>query len=313
MRGWISLHKRIRTHWLWEKPDYLRAWLDLLMMANYRDRKQPYKDGIVLIKRGEIPISYRKLSARWGWSVNKIKRFILLLKKDTVVDTHTDYGFTVVKIIKYDEFQIQTNTATNTVKDTATNTVKDTTIISNNNIINKPPIVPHSKSDLSESPIEPVGGDSFAIQFFKLWVGEGKIIHPPTAYERKDIVQYGLKYNSDIKFWAPFLQERQKRLTAGQFYHTSIKAFCGGAFREYTAEKRFTAGGKKPEFRKTTSGVYYIAYCSKCGMKELPKDMFQIREGSSCCHVGYTPDKPTVRPDTAKADKEALKRLGVNI
>ena len=59
MRGWISLQKQIRNHWLWEDPKYLKAWLDMLMMANYSEVKKPYKDQIVTIKRGEFPSSYR--------------------------------------------------------------------------------------------------------------------------------------------------------------------------------------------------------------------------------------------------------------
>ena len=45
---------------------------------------------------------------------------------------------------------------------------------------------------------------------------------------------------------------------------------------------------KKPEFRKSPTGCF-IAYCSKCGNKQMPNNEWQIREGSSCCHVEYVP------------------------
>ena len=53
---------------------------------------------------------------------------------------------------------------------------------------------------------------------------------------------------------------------------------------------------KKPKneaikFRKTPTGLY-VAYCSKCGNKEMPNDKWAIREGSSCHRVEYVPDKP---------------------
>jgi hypothetical protein len=46
---------------------------------------------------------------------------------------------------------------------------------------------------------------------------------------------------------------------------------------------------KKPEFRKSPAGCF-IAYCSKCGKKELPNDKWQIRDGSTCCRVEYVPN-----------------------
>ena len=35
--GWIKLNKKIKNHWLWDKPEYLRAWIDMLMEANFAD------------------------------------------------------------------------------------------------------------------------------------------------------------------------------------------------------------------------------------------------------------------------------------
>jgi hypothetical protein len=46
---------------------------------------------------------------------------------------------------------------------------------------------------------------------------------------------------------------------------------------------------KKPEFRKSPTGCF-IAYCSKCGNKEMPNDEWQINEGSTCCRVEYVKD-----------------------
>ena len=48
-------------------------------------------------------------------------------------------------------------------------------------------------------------------------------------------------------------------------------------------------GKKKYEFRKSPTGCF-IAYCSKCGNKVMPNNEWQIRDGSSCCHVEYVPE-----------------------
>ncbi len=136
MKGWISIHKQIRDHWLWKDPKYLQAWMDMLMMANYNEQKKPYKEAIVLIKRGEFPASYRSLALRWGWSKNTVIKFINRLKTDTMVDTHTDYGFTLVKIVNYDKYQSHADTVAGTqggtVAGTVGGTVGGTTIIKDN-------------------------------------------------------------------------------------------------------------------------------------------------------------------------------------
>jgi hypothetical protein len=48
---------------------------------------------------------------------------------------------------------------------------------------------------------------------------------------------------------------------------------------------------KSLSFDKTPSGLYK-AWCSKCGNKAFP-DKHQIKQGSTCCRVEYTNEKPT--------------------
>ena len=126
MSDWIKLHRRIRKHWLWEHPEFYQAWSDMLMMANWKDQKRVYKDEIIIIERGSFPIALRKLADRWGFSLNKLNRFLKLLKKDTMIDTHTDFGFTLVKIVNYKQYQVKNDTQTDTIGDTIGDTVVDT-------------------------------------------------------------------------------------------------------------------------------------------------------------------------------------------
>ena len=45
------------------------------------------------------------------------------------------------------------------------------------------------------------------------------------------------------------------------------------------------------KFQKTPTDLY-IAFCSKCGKKEMPNNKWQLKEGSSCCRVEYVPERP---------------------
>ena len=44
------------------------------------------------------------------------------------------------------------------------------------------------------------------------------------------------------------------------------------------------------QFKKTKTGLY-LAYCSRCGNRQMPNDKWQLQDGSSCCRVEYLPSK----------------------
>jgi len=146
--GWIKLHKQIRKHWLWEHPEYLLAWIDMLMMANWQDRKKLYKMELHDIKRGEFPASIRKLSTRWNWSMGKVQRFLNLLKSDKMIETQTDTGYTLVKILKYEQYQVADRHTDGHTDGHTDDTLTGTTIRSNKNI--KDNIYTSKKSQLSK-------------------------------------------------------------------------------------------------------------------------------------------------------------------
>ena len=48
----------------------------------------------------------------------------------------------------------------------------------------------------------------------------------------------------------------------------------------------------KPKKFREGANNNFIAYCSKCGEKQFP-DKYQVKQGSTCCRVEYTNEKPT--------------------
>ena len=87
-------------------------------------------------------------------------------------------------------------------------------------------------------------------------------------------------YYSELKDKFPDLKDVKKSLNKYLSYtkNPTIK----GATRWLENEKDL----KQPEFKKSATGDY-IAYCTKCGNQEFPRDNFAIKNGSSCCHVEY--------------------------
>lgn len=105
--GWICLRRDIRTHWLFnfDEPDKFMAWCDLLMSANHEDRKFMIKGRVVECKRGQVAMSQVTLQKRWKMSQNKLKRFLVLLKNDAMIDFETNDLTTIITICNYSKFQ----------------------------------------------------------------------------------------------------------------------------------------------------------------------------------------------------------------
>ena len=104
-KGYIKLYRDIRSHWIWSDPDYLRAWVDLLMMVNHEDRQVLFNKKLVTVKRGSRITSIRKLSERWGWSRGRVSRFLDMLEQDNMIATRRTTQKTLINVINYSFYQ----------------------------------------------------------------------------------------------------------------------------------------------------------------------------------------------------------------
>jgi DNA replication protein DnaD len=105
--GWISLHRKIQDHWIWKDKPFTRAqaFIDLIMLANYENKKFLLGAELIQSERGEIITSELKLSKRWGWSRTKVRKFLSLLFNDKIIFKKTDTKKTTIKLLKYDFYQ----------------------------------------------------------------------------------------------------------------------------------------------------------------------------------------------------------------
>jgi DNA replication protein DnaD len=109
-KGYIAIHRVIRTHWLWDKnrvfSDF-EAWLDLIMFARWEKEptKQRIGNKLYTVGRGEQIRSIKTLSKTWNWSASKTRRFLVLLESDGMIALKSDSQTTHVTICNYDTYQ----------------------------------------------------------------------------------------------------------------------------------------------------------------------------------------------------------------
>ena len=105
MKGFIKLFRDITEHWIWQDPQKLKWWLDLIMMANINDNKMLQGNKLVTIKRGSFHTSEVKLSERWGVSRRTVTNFLTLLQSDNMIRLEKSKNGTTVEVLNYKAYQ----------------------------------------------------------------------------------------------------------------------------------------------------------------------------------------------------------------
>lgn len=106
--GWISIHRKIRECVIWDydEPFTRRdAWIDLLLLANHRDKDTLFDGKKITIKRGQYLTSVRKLAEEWGWGKNKTLAYLRLLEECEMITRDADSRRTLITIVNYDIYQ----------------------------------------------------------------------------------------------------------------------------------------------------------------------------------------------------------------
>lgn len=103
----FKVDRDIQNHWLWNDKPFSRgqAWIDLLLLATHTDHQGILDGKIINRKRGEVHVSIVFLAERWGWSRNKVYRYIALLKNQKMVTSNGTTDGTIITIEKYSFYQ----------------------------------------------------------------------------------------------------------------------------------------------------------------------------------------------------------------
>lgn len=107
MSGWIKLHRSIQEHFIYDfsEPDKAMAWVDILLSASYQDSKVKIKSTVLPVKKGQWLVSQVTLQKRWKMSQNKVKRLLLMLKNDGMIELETNELTSIITICNYCNYQ----------------------------------------------------------------------------------------------------------------------------------------------------------------------------------------------------------------
>lgn len=110
--GFTLIYRSLRDDPFWKMKPFGKgqAWVDLILLANFKDVKEVEGDHIVVYERGKVYRSMQWLAEEWGWDRRKVKRFLMALESDGKVSVEVSRGGTssgcVITVENYDKFQI---------------------------------------------------------------------------------------------------------------------------------------------------------------------------------------------------------------
>lgn len=103
----ILLSRCIQQNFLWsDKPFSMgQAWIDLLMLAEWKDKDVVSKGEVIHLKRGQVGRAILWLSDRWGWNRKKTTRFLKILEMQKMATIESTTKGTTITIENYDKYQ----------------------------------------------------------------------------------------------------------------------------------------------------------------------------------------------------------------
>lgn len=107
-KGYIKLYRDINDNNLWLLEPFTRAqaWVDLLLLTNYKSGLIEVKNGsLVNIERGQCGYSMKALADRWKWSRKKVAGFIKFLKNAEMVQQKIVENHSIITILNYEAYQ----------------------------------------------------------------------------------------------------------------------------------------------------------------------------------------------------------------
>lgn len=112
MKGWISIHRSIKNHWLYPKSrpfTKYEAWITILLEVNHTDIKESKGFSLIECKRGESIKSLDTWAKMFNWHKSKVRRFFIMLQKDNMIVTRNVQKTTHLTVCNYASYQDKRN------------------------------------------------------------------------------------------------------------------------------------------------------------------------------------------------------------
>ena len=102
-----TIDRGILDHPLWKEKPFAKgqAWIDLLLLAVWKETKELYRGELLQRKPGEVSCSIEWLADRWGWNRKTVMKFLDVLEADNMVTQNRTPKGTTLTIENWAKYQ----------------------------------------------------------------------------------------------------------------------------------------------------------------------------------------------------------------
>lgn len=106
-KGYVSIWRDLQEHTIWTCEPFSKgqAWIDLLLMANYKENSFVMGNEVIKAEVGSVITSELRLMNRWKWSKKKLRSFMKLLEDMEMIKRIPNHKRTTIFILNYKEYQ----------------------------------------------------------------------------------------------------------------------------------------------------------------------------------------------------------------
>lgn len=121
MKGWISIHRKIKGKGWWKDSHYVHLWVHILLSANHEESEFMWNGEIMKVKRGQFITGRKALSKETGIQESKIERILKLFVKEQQIEQQTTTKYRLITIRNYNTYQPLNNKRTTNEQQMNTN------------------------------------------------------------------------------------------------------------------------------------------------------------------------------------------------
>ncbi|MGQ8745412.1 DNA replication protein [Klebsiella pneumoniae] len=104
-KGFALLHRKIMDVPFYKDAEAAHLWVHLLLRANHEQTMVSTDVGDVMCERGEFITGRNTLAMETGLTADRVKSLLRKFQNLGMITTKSNNRFTVLKVVKYDEYQ----------------------------------------------------------------------------------------------------------------------------------------------------------------------------------------------------------------
>ena len=114
--GYIKIHRKIKDNKIFYKPNYLAIFMEIILSVNHKKEKRIFRWDNIFLEEWEGIFFQKEMADKFGISLWSISNILKFLKTENIIEIKTTSKYSIIKLIKWKDYQQFENTFENRMK-----------------------------------------------------------------------------------------------------------------------------------------------------------------------------------------------------